>query len=152
MPDYKDSKIYKITCNVSRLAYYGSTTQPISKRMVQHRSDFRKNTGRCNSKCVLASGDYDYCLVEKVECSDKTELHQRERHYIETNECVNFIIPGRTYSEWYLDNKETILEYRSKTKEKMSGYQKNIDLKIKRQLLNTQSNGILKTKRSTRKK
>ena len=33
MPDYKDSKNYKITCNITGLTYYGSTTQRISKRM-----------------------------------------------------------------------------------------------------------------------
>ena len=75
MPDYKDSKIYKITCNITGLTYYGSTTQPISKRMGQHRSDFKKN-GLCKSKLMLAGGNYDYCLVEKCPCDDKSELHK----------------------------------------------------------------------------
>ena len=111
MPDYKDSKIYKITCNISGLAYYGSTTQPISKRMGERRSNFKKNRGDCNSKLVLAGGNYDYCLVEKVECVDKSELHRRERFYIESNECVNTSIPGRTQKEYKLMHREEISEY-----------------------------------------
>ena len=84
MVNYANSKIYKITCNVTGLTYYGSTVNPLSKRMGQHRSDFNKNRGYCKSKLVLAGGDYDYSLVEKVECADKNELHRRERFYIES--------------------------------------------------------------------
>ena len=138
MPDYKDSKIYKITCNISGLTYYGSTIQPISKRMGQHRSDFKKN-GSCNSKLVLAGGDYDYCLVEKCPCDDKSELHRRERFYIETNECVNKTIPGRTLKEWYLDNRETLLkqhkEYKAKNKEKIKEDAKKYYLVNKEKIL-----------------
>ena len=112
MPDYKDSKLYKITCNVSGFTYYGSTTNSLSRRMVQHRSDFKKGK-LCKSKLVLAGGDYDYCLVEKVECSDKNELHKRERFYIESNECVNKQVPGRTPKEWRAENKEKKAEYMS---------------------------------------
>ena len=127
MVNYANSKIYKITCNVTGLTYYGSTVNPLSKRMGQHRSDFKKN-GLCKSKLVLASGDYDYCLVEKFPCDDKTELHQRERFYIETNECVNARIPGRTDKEYYEDNRETILEqrkaWRDAHQEEISEYKK----------------------------
>ena len=124
MPDYKDSKIYKITCNITGLTYYGSTTQRISKRMGEHRCNFKKNRGGCKSKLVLASGDYDYCLVEKVECSDKSELHRRERFYIESFECVNLFVPCRTKKEYYDDNKEKAAEYYSDNKERLSKVRK----------------------------
>ena len=96
--------------------------------MGQHRSDFKKNRGTCKSKLVIASGDYDYCLVEKWPCADKNELHRRERRYIETNDCVNKIVPGRTQKEYKADNKEKISEYQkqyrdvSVHKERMSEY------------------------------
>ena len=125
MPNYKDSKIYKITCNITGLTYYGSTTAPISKRMSQHRCHFKSN-GLCKSNLVLAAGDYDYCLVEKVECSDNTELHKRERFYIESKDGVNKHIPGRTQTEYYYANKGKILkqikEYMDAHKEKISEY------------------------------
>ena len=110
MVNYANSKIYKITCNVTGLTYYGSTVNPISKRMGVHRSNFKYDTGSCKSTLVLVGGDYDYALVEKFPCDDKTELHKRERFYIETNECVNKQVPTRTKFEWYSDNKEKILK------------------------------------------
>ena len=122
MPDYKEGKIHKITCNVTRLTYYGSTVNSLSRRMVQHWSDFKKNRGNsCNSKLVLAAGNYDYCLVEKFPCDDKSELHRRERFYIETNDCCNRQVPGRTRKE-YRDvpvHKERRSEYRHEHKEKL---------------------------------
>ena len=131
MPDYKEGKIHKITCNVTRLTYYGSTVNSLSRRMVQHWSDFKKNRGNsCNSKLVLAAGNYDYCLVEKFPCDDKSELHRRERFYIESNECCNRQVPGRTPKEYHVDNREKILkqkkEYRDVPvhKEKMVEYKK----------------------------
>ena len=111
MVNYANSKIYKITCNVTGLTYYGSTVNSLSKRMGQHRSDFKKNRGNsCNSKLVLAAGNYDYCLVEKFPCDDKSELHRRERFYIESNECCNRQVPGRTPKEYHVDNREKILK------------------------------------------
>jgi hypothetical protein len=64
-------------------------------------------------------------------------LHQRERWYIENNECVNKYIPCRTVKEYYVDNKEHILnhqkDYDNANKEQKKIYQlKNAD-KIKEQ-------------------
>ena len=135
MVNYTNSKIYKITCNVTGLTYYGSTVNPLSKRMGEHRSNFKTNRGTCKSKLVLASGDYDYCLVEKWPCADKSELHQRERFYIESNECVNLMIPGRTQKEYYSDNKEEYREYRSAHKEDAAKYDKKYYSDNKEKLL-----------------
>mgnify|MGYP003137938145 FL=1 len=68
-------------------------------------------------------------LVEAVE--DLSILNQRERYYIENNECVNKIIPTRTPKEWrnanidyikpmqneyskqyYINNRERILNHK----------------------------------------
>ena len=126
MINYANSKIYKITCNITGLTYYGSTVNSLSRRMVQHRSNFKCDTGTCKYKLVLASGDYDCCLVESYPCADKTELHRRERFYIESFECVNSYIPGRSQKE-YRDvpvHKEKIKEYKkeynAKNKETIS--------------------------------
>ena len=86
--------------------------------------------GDCNSKLVLAGGNYDYCLVEKVECADKSELHRRERFYIESNECVNKNIPGRTKNEYIAAHREEISKQKKEYRdvpvhtEKMIEYQK----------------------------
>jgi hypothetical protein len=108
MVDYTKSKIYKITCNITGLTYYGSTVNPISKRVNHHRCIFRTGNSECTSKQVLIGGDYDYSLVEEFSCENKDQLHKRERFYIENNDCVNKQIPSRTLKEYYKQNKDRI--------------------------------------------
>ena len=47
------------------------------------------------------NGDYDYNIVEEIDCENKYELHNRERYYIENNECINKKVPKQTVREWY---------------------------------------------------
>ena len=42
MVDYSKGKIYKIWDNLYTICYVGSTTQPLSKRMVKHRCDYKR--------------------------------------------------------------------------------------------------------------
>ena len=42
MVDYGNGKVYKIVCNNTGKVYIGSTTQPLSKRLVAHRLDYKK--------------------------------------------------------------------------------------------------------------
>ena len=100
MPDYQKWKIYKISCNITGLTYYGSTIQPLSVRMGCH-----KRMSGCSSKQIIMGGDYDYSLVEDCPCGNKEQLHCRERFDIENNECVNKTIPGRTLKEYYVQIK-----------------------------------------------
>ena len=127
MPDYSKSKIYKIICSETQQIYIGSTTQPLSKRLSQHKK------GSTTAKNFIEPKIY---LVETVCCDTKEELHARERYYIENIECVNLMIPGRTYNEWIEKNKEIIAEkkkdYHEKNKEKIAQrkkdyYEKNKD-------------------------
>ena len=130
MPDYSKAKIYKIVCNLTAETYYGSTCQPLAKRVGQHRSDFNrwKNGKRAYTKSfdIIERGDYDYSLVEECSCDNKEQLHARERYYIENNECVNMCIPGRTPKEYREDNKEKIAEHKKEyyedNKEKKKEY------------------------------
>jgi hypothetical protein len=129
---YKNGKIYRIVCNVTGLTYIGSTYQTLSQRLIEHRGYYRellKNPDKKNiqtSTRVIAGGDYDIVLLEKCPCESKEELNKRKRHYIESMECINKIIPGRSVKEYkkiyYEKNKEAIAEkakiYREKNKEK----------------------------------
>jgi hypothetical protein len=112
--DYANGKIYKIVCNITGDVYYGSTTQALSRRIGKHRSEYKTwlkcGRGNVTSYKIIARGDYDICLVEKVICESKEELHQKERSWIESNDCVNRYIPGRTKSEWREANREGISE------------------------------------------
>ena len=121
---YNNGKIYKIEPlnGIAGDVYIGSTTQELDKRWGQHSSDYKRwLTGK--SKSIIYSFklfnkyDINNCLIvllENVNVNTKIELLEREAYYINSLECVNKIIPGRTVKEqkkqYYLDNKEKIKE------------------------------------------
>ncbi len=106
--------IYKLECNETGEVYYGSTTQSFNKRMTEHKSKCKQwKEGKFHyvtSFQIIDRGNYSYSLIETVECEDKSQLEQRERYYIENNECINKIVVGRTRKEYYDDKKEVINE------------------------------------------
>jgi hypothetical protein len=106
MPDYQKSKIYKIVCDVTNSTYYGSTIQTLSRRMTSHRIP----SNGCNTKHMIEPKIY---LVEEYPCNNKEQLLQRERYYIENNECCNIKVPFRSKEEY----KEQRKEYREKNRE-----------------------------------
>ena len=62
--------------------------------------------GYITSFKILENGDYDIILIEEVkDCENKEQLKARERFYIESLECVNKVIVGRTSKEYYEENK-----------------------------------------------
>lgn len=119
MPDYKNSKIYKIISNSTDEVYYGGTVQKLSRRMTDHKASYKlwmKDKKKyASSYEIIKHGDAKIILVEKYSCNDKDELRARERYYIENNNCVNKFIPIRFPHEMYglkkqyrEDNKEEI--------------------------------------------
>jgi len=122
---YQLGKIYKIVCNETGEQYIGATCQKkLCTRLAQHVSI--KNT--ITSRSIIERGNYEICLIESFPCESKDQLHQRERYFIETLECVNKNIPTRTQKGWRQDNKEHILAYKKNynadNKEQISKYQK----------------------------
>jgi hypothetical protein len=124
---YVNGKIYRIVCD--DLTYYGSTIQPIKKRFCQHKNKFVAWC-KCNKPAATSfhdkltsfqlfeRGTPSIFLVEDFPCERKDQLEARERFYIENNECVNKIIPGRTHNEWIKDNKERHKQHYTKYNEK----------------------------------
>ena len=106
--------VYKIYDNTTGSVYYGSTKNKISQRMALHRSGYKAWVGGKGNKCksfdIIKNADYTCSLVEQVEFVDKMELLQRERYWIENNECVNKNIPARLPEEYYQQNREQICE------------------------------------------
>ena len=115
--DYKNGKIYKLINDDLGLTYYGSTATTLTKRLCSHKSKSKTNTNKCKSKLLFTGGAVEIFLVEAFPCENKDQLSKRERFYIESNECVNKHIPGRTQKEWYEVNKEKILENQKEYKE-----------------------------------
>jgi len=107
MPDYQKGKIYKLVSDHTDEIYIGSTIQSyLSSRLGGHKRDCKTKKNPCNSKKLFDLGDVKIVLIENVPCNSKEELYKRERHYIETTNCVNKLIPGRTMAENYQDKKE----------------------------------------------
>jgi hypothetical protein len=98
----------------SGLIYIGSTCQSLAIRKAGHKRNYKswkigKRTFTTSFKLFEDDKDnVDIVLIENVNCNNKEELHKRERFYIETINCVNKIIVGRTSKEWREDNKDII--------------------------------------------
>jgi hypothetical protein len=123
---YHNGRIYKIVCG--DLTYIGSTCQPLSKRLAQHRVNYKgwKNEKARNvsSFRLFEIGEPTIVLIETIKCENKEELFRRERHYIEIIECVNKAIPTRTTKEYYVQNANKIKEYQTANADKIKEYQK----------------------------
>jgi hypothetical protein len=108
--DYKNGKIYMIQSPSTGAIYIGSTCGLLRKRMNQHIRDMRKwkngTHGYTTSFKVLENEDAEITLIEDFPCDRKEQLIARERYYIGLFDSTNKLIPGRTKSEWYEDNKE----------------------------------------------
>lgn len=117
--DYQQAKIYKIVCNVTGLQYVGATCkQYLSQRLTKHRVAYKQwKQGKGNfvtSFKVLENDNYEIVLLESYPCNNIDELNARERCWIEREDCVNKVIPGRTdkeYSKEYREvNRDSLLK------------------------------------------
>ena len=107
MPDYQQSKIYRIINDeLPDLVYYGSTVQKLCYRMSHH----RRKCNTCASAQLFTKGKAKIVLVENFPCECKEELLQRERYYIENNKCVNKIRPITSHAEMLERKKQHRLE------------------------------------------
>ena len=121
MPDYNNSKIYKIE-PINSLddsdVYIGKTTKKyLCQRKEEHKGKYNawKNGDiryYYTSFIIFEKYGFDNCqitLIETVNANNKDELRLREAHYIKTISCVNKVQVGRTQKEYYIDNKDYIL-------------------------------------------
>ncbi len=128
--DYSKGKIYKIIDNTNDNIYIGSTVKKLSRRLTNHRADYKRylsgKTSYISSFDIIKNGDYDIILIEDVpNCQNIEQLKKKEREYIDKFDCVNKYIPTRTKKEsdkiYRYNNKEKKEEYNQQY------YQKNKD-------------------------
>jgi len=117
MVNYENGKIYTIRSYKTDLVYVGSTTQPLSKRLHEHKkghNEWMKNSKKYVSSFeIFKLDDGPYIeLVKNHPCSCRDELIKEEGKYIRKIKCVNKRVEGRTYKERCEDNKEKMKEYR----------------------------------------
>lgn len=146
MPDYKNSKIYKIESLIGNVVYYGSTTQKLYSRWSSHKKNYISGKG-CYSRFVLQYEDAKIVLVKNCPCDNKEELSQIEWEYIKNNDCVNKqknLIRTkediRIYQQkWRDENKEKQKIYNKQWREENKTRKKKLDRlyydKIKDKLL-----------------
>lgn len=107
MPNYQNSKIYKLVCSETNKVYVGSTTAQLVKR-------------KCNHNCKHSESKiYNFVnptihILEEYPCNSLKELRIKEREWYDKIECVNERKPYRTKEEENLWRKE---------------YKKNVELK-----------------------
>ena len=120
MPNYKQSKIYYIINHTTNLKYVGSTTNKyLSQRLQKHLSDYKKylkgeKATPATSHKVLTNDNFEILLLENFPCNSKEELLRRERFFIESNECVNKLLPTRTNSERNEKYKQLRIEHNAR--------------------------------------
>ena len=134
----ENRKIYKIaSMNNPEMVYYGHTCQTLAQRFAQHNSNHNKTS----SKKIIDKGNAIILLVEDYPCLNENEARAREGFYILNNVCVNKCVAGRTYKQYYIDNKQTKDEYQRKYD---SEHKEKISLRMKQYYQNkkTQTNNI----------
>ena len=112
MVDYKQGKIYKLCNNVDEKIYVGSTCGTLRLRKSGHKIKSKQEPNRIIYEHLNNVGwnNVEIILIEDFECESKSELHRRERYWIELLKPVlNKAVPTRTFKEYYNDNKEEIL-------------------------------------------
>ena len=107
-------RIYTIRSHQTPKIYIGSTTQILSKRMADHRVNYKaylnKNYHYTTSFEILKYGDAYIELLFESEFKSRNALERKEGEYQREMDCVNKMIAGRTQKEYYEDNREYILE------------------------------------------
>ena len=129
MVNYDTCKIYKIiNKEMPNKVYFGSTTRDLKTRLKEHKCHAKTMDKKEKSKELFNFGCPEIILIEEIKCENKKELHERERFYIENNECLNKVVPNRTLAEHYIDNRSHRLQnakkWRAKNKEKYAKYMK----------------------------
>ena len=122
MVNYQHGIIYKIACKETGEVYFGSTCQSLAVRMTKHRSDVNsfdtgKKDRKCTSYALVKRNNYEVIILEKFPTTEKFLLNQRERYWIESEKCVNKVIPTRPKAEgdkiYYHSRKEELKEKRA---------------------------------------
>lgn len=119
MVNYTNSKIYQIMNITNTKRYIGATTLPhLSQRFQQHKMAYKywkqHNQGYYTSFTLFEEFGIENCIIELLEtfsCETKDQLNKKEGEYIRNLDCVNRVIPQRTQSEHYIDNRQEIRTY-----------------------------------------
>ena len=84
MPNYANSKVYKLISSVDSKIYIGSTTVSLSTRLAKHKADAKNRPRPVHRHFNTIGWDtVRIILIETVNCFNREQLVQREQHYID---------------------------------------------------------------------
>ena len=107
-----DCMIYKVySKNEPNKIYIGSTISTLNDRLCSH-----KKNKRTTCKEIINLGESQ---IEELEKCNSENRYERERYYIETLECVNKYVPGKTKEEKRLEGIERVKKNYIKKKDKI---------------------------------
>ena len=96
---YQNAKIYKIVTENSNQIYIGSTTESLKRRLQKHECAYRNQNGDGSSNIILRQGGYSIQLIKDFPCNSRGELAREEGVYIQSMDCINLLVAGRTRQE-----------------------------------------------------
>jgi hypothetical protein len=109
---YSKGKVYRLRCRTTGRQYIGSTKLTLDERLSKHKCDYKLyKKGKhhyITAFIIIATGNFEIQLIENYPCKNKPELEEREAYYIQTVDCVNKCVPGRTDKQYREDNRERI--------------------------------------------
>jgi hypothetical protein len=112
--DYSKGKIYQILNHVNDDIYIGMTCQLLSQRMRDHRcrtvSNKHEHIPLYKTMRDLGLNNFYIELIENFPCENKEQLKAREGYWIREKGTLNKVISGRGRREYYIDNKNRILD------------------------------------------
>ena len=114
MAKYANGKIYKVLNTIDDEIYVGSTTQPLSKRMYEHRgvnkSSMRKSKVYTHMT-KLGVDNFYIELIEQCPCKTIEELNAKEGEWIRKIATLNVAIAGRNKKEYNNEHKHEAREW-----------------------------------------
>ena len=138
--DYENGKIYCIRNTIDDDIYVGSTTQPLSKRMVKHRCNAktRPNLMEITKKMDnLGIENFYIELIEDCPCDNIEQLTKKEGEWIRKLGTLNSKVQGRTKAEYFKEVREKKQlehgEYREKYLHRRREYRNNNNEKMREQ-------------------
>lgn len=102
---YQHTLIYRIICNQTGEQYIGHTTLSLEHRLFNHENQYDNWKTGCRPtsyySCfpIIERGQYEIQKIEDWPCESNQDAMFRERHHIESNKCVNQVIPIYTEEE-----------------------------------------------------
>ena len=124
MVNYANSKLYTIhSLSQPELVYVGSTTQPLYKRLGQHKSAYKswkQGTGKYTSSFkIIDIGDAYIELLKLTPCTSKEELTKIGGDVIRSMDCVNIQLKMTDVEKKDKNKKKRIVYYNASREKRL---------------------------------